>query len=129
MADETQVDCGPFSRQPRIVDAGAATGPARAPAAEQRRRERRRCRRVSDSHVAKADEVRLWWHGLIARPHRGEKCVLGHGRRLREVRRGMFERERNNMEVCADGSSNLVDRRTAGGEVRHHLGGYLDRIG
>src|SRR5258707_15812177 len=33
------------------------------------------------------------------------------------------------MECCIDSSSNVVGRRTAGGEVRHHLRRYLARIG
>src|SRR5919201_135746 len=129
MAGEARVDRGLLSRQALIVDTGAATRPARAAAAEQRRRDGRRSRGIADPHLTEADEVRAGRDGVVAGRDRGEERVLAHGRCLREVCRGFIERERNDAQVCADGSSELIDGRAAGGEIRHHLGSDLGVIG
>jgi hypothetical protein len=59
------VDHGLFVRKARVVDPGAASGPAHATASEQCRRNRGRRRGVADAHLAKAEQIGL-------RPHHVE---------------------------------------------------------
>ena len=121
MSGKPHVDRGLLSCQAQVVDAGAATGPARAAAAEQRRGHRRCRRGIPDSHLAQANEVRPRRDHLVSGADRGQKCRFVHRRRLREVRRGCLERERNHLQPGSRHACELVDRGAAGGEIRHHL--------
>ena len=115
--------------KPVIVDAGAAAGPARAAAAEQRRRDRRGRRGVADAHFAEADEVGFRRHRVVAGAHRGEKFRFVERRACGEIGRRLVERQRNDAQAGAGGAGELVDGGAAGGKIRHHLHRDLGRIG
>ena len=68
-----------LAREAGVVDAGAAAGPARAAAAEQRRRDRRGRGGVADAHLAEAHEIGLGRQRVVARRHGGEELRLVHG--------------------------------------------------
>ena len=57
MAVERGIDDGLLADETRMIDAGAAAGPAGAAAAEQRRRDGGRRRGIADAHLAEADQI------------------------------------------------------------------------
>ena len=126
---KSAVDRRLLACQAEVVDARAAAGPTRAAAAEQRRGDRGGRRGIPDSHLAETNEVRPRRDHLVADVDRGQECAFVHRRRLREVRRGLFERKRNHLQPGPCRARELVDRGAAGGEVRHHLRGHLGGIG
>ncbi len=126
---EAAIDDVALARESRLVDAGAASRPARAAATEQRRRDGGRRRRIADAHLAEADQVTLRRHGPIASRHGGEKFVLAHGRLLGEISRRLIERERRNAEGGTHTARQLIDGGAACGKIRHHLCGDFGRIG
>ena len=86
VAGERRIDDGALAREPGVVDAGAAAGPARAAAAEQRGRERGRRRGVADAHLAEADEIgRRRVDRVMAGATAARNVALVHGGRLREI--------------------------------------------
>ena len=72
-----------LARQPVVVDAGAAAGPARRAAAEQGRAQHGRRRRVRDTHLADRQQIAIVGHGAIAGVDRFEKLVQRSSPRLR----------------------------------------------
>ncbi len=60
-------------------------------------------------------------HRVVTGRDRGEKLALLHRRRLREVGRRAIERERYDPQLRVGRARQLINGRTAGGEIRHHL--------
>ena len=118
-----------LARQPVVVDAGAAAGPARRAAAEQGRAQRCRRRRVRDAHLADRQQVAIVGHGAISGVDRFEILVGAHRRGLGEIARRTFEFDRHDAKLGGSGLGDLVDGRTACGKIRHHLRGDGLRIG
>ena len=123
------VDRCALARQPVVVDAGAAAGPARGAAAEQRRAQHRRGRRVGNSHLADGEQIAILRHGAITDIDRAQKFVVIHRRRDGEVARRPVEFDRHHAQFGAGKCCDLVDGGAAGGEIRHHLCGHRLRIG
>jgi hypothetical protein len=63
VARQRLVDDRALVRKARVVNASAATGPARSAAPEKRPRDRGRSRGVADAHFSEANEVGLRPHG------------------------------------------------------------------
>ncbi len=129
MAGERGIDRPALAREALVIDAGAAAGPALAAAAEQGGGDGGGGGRVADAHFAETDEVRVGRDRGIAGGDGGEECRFVHGRLLREVRGGGFERERDDRRVCPRERGELIDGGAAGGEIRHHLRGDPGGIG
>ena len=126
---ECAIDDGALALKSRVVDAGAATGPARAAAAEQRRRDRRRRRGIADAHFAETDQIAFGRYGIVTGRKRGEEFLFRKRRLLGEVRGRCIERERNDAQLGTGRARQLIDRGAAGGEIRHHLRRHFGRIG
>jgi adenosylcobinamide-GDP ribazoletransferase len=126
---ERLVDCGLLAGKARRIDPGAPPGPARSAATKQRRRNGGRRGGVADAHLADTDEIGVRRNRIRAGRDCRQESRLVQGRRLREIGGGLIERERNDLETCAGKARQLIDGRAARGEVRHHLGGDLGRIG
>ena len=78
MKIERRLDRRALARQARIVDAGAAAGPAASAAAKQRRTQHRRRGGVGDAHLADREQIAVRRHGPIAEVDGGEKLVDIH---------------------------------------------------
>jgi hypothetical protein len=118
-----------LAAEPGIVHAGPASSPALHIAAEEGcGYGRGRCR-VADAHLAEADQIKVFVHGVVAGRDGGEKCSLVHGGFLREVAGRLVEVERDDVQLGIRHAGKLVDRRAAIGEVRHHLNRHFRRIG
>ena len=80
MARERAVDDVALAGEARVVDAGAAAGPALTAAAEQGGRDRRSRGGVADAHFAEAEEIALRLDGVIARGDGGDEFGLAERR-------------------------------------------------
>ena len=103
-----------------VVDAGAAADPILRLAAVERVIDRRRDRRVADAHFAEHEQVGLGGERLHAEGHRRRAGLLVERRLLGDVAGRLLEREFVDLEREVEGLADLVDRRAAGGEIRHH---------
>ncbi len=101
MSRDRPVDRAALARQAVFVDAGAAAGPTRAAAAEQRRGDGRRRGGVADAHFAEADQIAVRRHRVVAGRHRSEEFLLAQRRLLGEVGGRRFERQRNDAQFRA----------------------------
>ncbi len=129
MTAERRLDRGALARQSRIVDAGAAAGPAGSAAAKQRRAQRRRRRGVGDAHLADCEQIAVRRHGPVSDIDGVQEFVVVHGRRDREVAGRAVEFNSHHPQIGAGQPRDLVDRRAAAGKIRHHLFGDGLRIG
>jgi hypothetical protein len=129
MEIQCRLDRRALARQPVVVDAGAAAGPARRAAAEQGRAQRCRRRRVRNAHLADRQQIAIVGHGAISGIDRFEVLIRAHRRAFREIARRTFEFDRHYAELGGRRFCDLVDGCTAGGKIRHHLCGDGLRIG
>ena len=90
-------------------------------AAVERVKDRRRDGRVGDPHLAEAEEVDAAGHRLHAVGDRRRAGLFVEGVLDDDVRRRLVERQLEDFQAEPVGVADLVDRRAAGGEVRHHL--------
>jgi len=128
MACKSQINHRALVDQPVVIDPGAAPGPPRATAIKERGRDRGCGRRVADSHLAQTQKVGLRAHRVIPGRNGGKKRALVHRRRLREIRRRLVERERNDSQLSVRRVRQLIDGGTPGGEIRNHLDRDFGRI-
>ena len=123
--------CGPhhlaFASQSRVVHARAAPGPVLA--AEQGGAQRRGGRGVADAHFAQAQQVDARLHGIPPRGKGRRKAGCIHRGTSHHVHGGRVECQRDHAQRRARHPRQLVDRRTAGREVAHHLRRHLGRVG
>jgi len=99
MKAERGIDRRALARQSGIVDAGAAAGPARSPAAKQCRAQRRRRGGVGDAHLADREQIAVRRHRSISDVDRAQKFVDVHRGRDREVARRAVEFDRHHPQA------------------------------
>lgn len=85
-------------------------------------------RGVADTHFTDAEQIRATGNGFHAEGHGGRAIALGKGRFAGNVTGRIIEREVKDLEAEIIRDADLVDRGTAGGEIRHHLLGNVRRI-
>ena len=90
-------------------------------AAIERVEDRRRDGRVGDPHLAEAEQVDAAGHRLHAVGDRRRAGFFVERVLDDDVRRRLVERELEDLQPEVVGLAELVDRRAAGGEIRHHL--------
>ncbi len=115
--------------QALVVDARAAADPIPGCAAEQRVIDRRRRRRVADAHLAQHEQVGLGGERLHAEGDRRRAGLLVERRLLGDVAGRLVERQFVDFERDVEGLADLIDRRAAGREIRHHRLRDRRRIG
>jgi adenosylcobinamide-GDP ribazoletransferase len=101
--------------------AGARPDPVGRLAAIEAVADRRRDRRVADTHLADAQEIRAAGDRLHAEGHGRRAILLVHRGFLRDVGGRIIEREVEDLEAEIVGDADLVDGGAAGGEVFDHL--------
>ena len=106
--------------RPASSTPGAPSDPVLRLAAVERVIDRRRRRGVADAHLAERQQVRLGGQRLHAVGHRSGAGPLVHRRLLRDVAGRLLQRELVDLQRNIEGLADLVDRRAAGGEIRHH---------
>ena len=127
VARERGIDHGALANKAGIVDAGAAPGPARTVAAEQRRGEAGGGGGVADPHLAQCDEIAVG-DGLVPGGDGADERLLAHRGRGGDVGGRRVEIERDDPQRGARDAGELVDRCTPGDEVGDHLPRHLGRI-
>ncbi len=118
---ERRIDRCALASKPLVVEAGAAAGPARAVAAEQGRRQRRRGGRVANAHFAEAEQIGSGLDCLVAGADRLQEHGFRHGGPEGEIVRGRVEVEREHPQCGIRVPGKLIDRGSAGREIRDHL--------
>jgi len=98
---QRRLDRRTLAREPRVIDAGAATCPDRRVAAEQRCTQHRRRRRVCDTHLAHREQIAIRRHGSVSCIDRGQKLIRVHCRGDGEVVRGSVEFDRHDAQFGA----------------------------
>ena len=98
---QRRFDRGALARQPVIVDAGAAAGPAAGAAAEQRRAQHRGRRGVGNAHFADDQQIAILGHRAAAGVDRVEEIFGVHRRGHREIARRPLEFERHHAQFGA----------------------------
>ena len=129
MQRQRGVDRRVLAREPGVVDARAAPGPARGRAAVERGVNRRRRSGVADAHLAGRQKIDAADNRLHAIGQRRGGGGLLHRRSLREVLRRVLQRQFEHFQADAEALADLIDRRAAGGEIIEHLLGDAGRKG
>ncbi len=111
------------------INAGAGANPLPGFTAEQGVGDGRGNRGVADTHFADAEKITAIGDGLHAIGHGCGALGLVQRRILGDIPRRVIQCEFEHLQPKIVSLANLIDRGTAGLEVRHHLSGHLLRIG
>ena len=107
-----------------VVDAGAAAGPGRRTAAEQRRAQRGCRRGVADAHLADCEQIVIRLHGRKADADGRKKFARAHCRLHGKIAGRPIELDRHHPQVGDREPRQLVDRSASGRKILHHLCGH-----
>ncbi len=122
VAGDARFDDLALDRQPVVIDARAASGPAARITAEKRSGQRSSRCRIADPHLARDNKIRPRFHRLPSGGEGRDALRLAHRGAGREVGSRCLKRQRMHIERRSGKLGKLVDRSTASVEIGDHLG-------